>query len=110
MEIRLLYITCRNREEALRIGQLVIEERLAACANLIEGMTSLYRWEGALVTDQEIVLILKTSAALAAALTARVQELHSYQIPSILEIPVLGGNAAYLSWLGAELQAESLAS
>jgi periplasmic divalent cation tolerance protein len=103
-EAVLLYITTPNTEMAEIIGRAVVEERLAACANILPGMQSLYHWEGAIETAQEAVLILKTVPALTDAATARVRELHSYTVPAILAIPAWPGNPAYFDWLRAETQ------
>ncbi len=99
---RMLYITCGSREEATKIARAVVEERLAACANIIDPMRSVYWWEGSVNEDDETVLILKTTAERAGELTERVKALHSYDVPCVVEIPLGGGNAAYLDWIAAE--------
>jgi periplasmic divalent cation tolerance protein len=99
---RMLYITCGSREEATAIARTVVEERLAACANIIGAMRSVYWWQGSVAEDDEIVLILKTTAERAGELTERVKALHSYDLPCVVEIPLGGGNAAYLDWIAAE--------
>ncbi len=98
----LVYITAGTAEEARRIGVALVEERLAACANVIDGMRSIYRWEGRMQNDEEAVLIAKTSEDLLDALTERVKALHSYEIPCVVGIPIVGGNADFLDWIGAE--------
>ena len=102
MEARTLYITCRDRAEALAIGRAVVRERLAACANVLDGMTSLYWWEGQVAEDREVVLLLKTQASLVPALSARVAALHSYTLPCIVAWPIVGGHAPYLDWITQE--------
>lgn len=99
--LRLIYITTGNREEAKRIGSALVEEKLAACANIIDGMESLYRWEGKVESGKEAILIAKTTYNNVGALTARVKELHSYDVPCVISINVAEqeGNAAYLNWL-----------
>lgn len=99
------YMTAGSREEALRIGRALVEERLAACANLIEGMTSIYRWEGAIQEDAEVVLIAKTRPDLVTRLTERVKALHSYDCPCVIALPVDGGNQAFIDWIAAETSA-----
>ena len=99
---RMLYITCGSRDEATRIARTVVEERLAACANIIDAMRAIYWWQGSVSEDDEIVLILKTTAERAGQLTERVKELHSYELPCVVEIVLAGGNAAYLDWIAAE--------
>lgn len=98
----LCYVTCRDRDEALRIGRAAVTERLAASANLLGDTVSIYRWGGELHEKPEAALVLKTRAELAQALVARVRALHSYECPGILVLPVLAGNPAYLNWLAAE--------
>lgn len=102
MELRLLYITAASREEARRIGRALVEERLAACANVIDGMESVYWWEGKLTEDREAVLVAKTRAALVDAVITRVKALHSYTMPCVVALPILAGNPAYLDWPAAE--------
>jgi periplasmic divalent cation tolerance protein len=96
----LAYITAKDKPQALSIGRALVEERLAACVNVIDNMTSIYRWEGEINEDSEAVLIAKTSAEKAEALTERVKQLHTYTCPCVALIPVIGGNPAYLEWLG----------
>lgn len=101
--VSMVYITCGSRDEATLIARTVVEERLAACANIIDGMRSVYWWQGKVTEDEETVLILKTSANGVGALTARVKALHSYDLPCVVEIPLSdGGNAAYLDWIAGE--------
>lgn len=102
MDMRLVYMTAASREEARTIGRTLVEERLAACANVIDGMESVYWWQGKLTEDREAVLIAKTRAALVPALTERVKQLHSYTVPCVVALPILDGNPAYLAWLTAE--------
>lgn len=99
MEFVLAYITAGSHEEAARIGRALVEERLAACVNIIDGMTAIYRWQGTVEEAVETVLIAKTRATLFDALTARVKDLHSYSVPCVLELPVGRGNPPYLDWL-----------
>ncbi len=102
MELRLVYMTAGSHEEARKIGAALVEERLAACANVLDGMTSLYWWEGRVQDETETVLIAKTRAELLPLLTERVKALHSYECPCVVAVPLVGGNADYLDWLAAE--------
>src|ERR687891_550854 len=102
MDLRMLYITASSRDEAKKIGRTLVEERLAACANVIDGMESVYWWQGKLTEDREVVLIAKTRADLVPALSERVKQLHSYTVPCVVALPILAGNPAYLEWLAAE--------
>lgn len=99
MKVVFAYVTCPSLAEAERIGLMLVEERLAACVNLLPSMRSIYRWQGAVETADEVVLIAKTLRARAPALTRRVQALHSYSCPCVVLVPVAGGAAAYLRWL-----------
>ena len=96
------YVTAGSRDEALVIGRTVVEERLAACANVLDGATSIYWWQGALQQADEAVLILKTRAELVERLSARVRELHSYECPCVVALPIAAGNPAYFDWIARE--------
>lgn len=98
----LLYMTASDEAEARRIGDALVAERLAACVNMIPGMTSIYRWEGAVQHDSETVVIAKTRADLVDRVTQRVRELHSYSCPCVVALPVAGGNPEFLSWIADE--------
>lgn len=101
-DARLIYITTDGADEARTIGRALVEARLAACANILDPMTSVYRWEGEVREGRETVLIAKTTAAQADALTARVRELHSYDCPCVVSVAVDGGNPAFIDWIAAE--------
>jgi periplasmic divalent cation tolerance protein len=96
----LAYITAKDKAQALSIGRALVEERLAACVNVIDNMTSVYRWEGEICEDSEAVMIAKTTAEKFDALAERVKRLHSYACPCVVSMPVVGGNKDYLDWLG----------
>jgi periplasmic divalent cation tolerance protein len=96
------YVTAPSRDDALRIGRTLVAERLAACANVLDGMTSVYQWQGAVEEASEAVLILKTRVELVERMTARVKQLHSYQCPCVVAWPIAAGNADYLQWIAGE--------
>jgi periplasmic divalent cation tolerance protein len=102
MQPRFIYVTCKDREEAVRVGKAVVKARLAACANILNGMESIYWWKDELVTDQETVLVFKSRADLVDALIAKVKEVHSYEVPCVVALPILDGNPDYLQWLQDE--------
>jgi periplasmic divalent cation tolerance protein len=102
MEYCLLYMTAGSAEEARRIGAALVDERLTACVNIIDGMTSIYRWEGAVRNDSETVMIAKTRRDLVDGVIARVKTLHSYSCPCVVALPIVAGNPAFLDWIGAE--------
>jgi periplasmic divalent cation tolerance protein len=105
MSALFVYVTASDEAEAKRVGRAVVEERLAACANIIPGMSSVFRWEGAVQEASEAVLILKSTTDLLELLTARVKELHSYAVPCVVGLPIAGGNPDYLGWIRAECAA-----
>ncbi|MDD5440537.1 MAG: divalent-cation tolerance protein CutA [Candidatus Omnitrophica bacterium] len=102
MKFSLVYITAKNKDEAKRIGEALVAERLAACVNIIEGMNSMYWWDGKIEYDSEAVLIAKTRASLVKALIAKVKSAHSYSCPCIVALPILDGNKDYLLWIEKE--------
>ncbi len=105
MDFSFIYITTAGRDEALAIAKTLVEERLAACANVQGGVRSIYRWQGAIHEADEAVVVLRTRSELVEALTARARALPSYQCPCVVALPIEAGNAAYLDWLGAETRA-----
>ena len=88
-------------DDAVRIARALVERRLVACVNVVPGVTSVYRWKGELQVDAESTLLLKTRAALVADLTAAILELHPYEVPEVVALPldVTTGNAAYHAWV-----------
>jgi periplasmic divalent cation tolerance protein len=99
MVASMIYVTCGSINEARQIGDTVVRERLAACTNIIDGMRSIYWWEGEVQESAETILILKTAAANVPALSARVEALHIYDVPCVVEIPLGRGNADYFDWI-----------
>jgi periplasmic divalent cation tolerance protein len=104
MELSFVYITTSNMAEAEKIGSMLVENRLAACVNIFEKMTSIYRWEGKVHREPETVIIAKTRTELVNDLTAKVKSLHSYKVPCIVSLPVTGGNPDFLSWIENETE------
>lgn len=98
----LAYITTPDIDTARQIGRALVTEGLAACVNILPGMESLYRWQGAVERAAEVVLIAKCREGGFAALSARVGEMHPYDLPCIIALPVSDGLPAYLGWLVAE--------
>jgi periplasmic divalent cation tolerance protein len=97
--IYLVYITTGDKAEAGRIGMALVESRLAACVNIIDQMTSLYRWEGQIQEDQEVILIAKTTQKNVPALKEKVKAMHSYECPCIVCLPVTDGYEPFLTWV-----------
>lgn len=102
MAAAMVYITAASPDEAETIGRALVAERLAACANILPGMRSVYRWKGVVETAAETVLIAKTRLELADALTARVKELHSYDVPCVVVLPIAAGLPEFLRWIDDE--------
>ena len=102
MEVRFIYITAGNQEEAKRIGKELVKNRLAACVNIVKDITSFYWWDGELQEDQETVMIAKTKESLFEELVEKVKSMHSYSCPCIVSLPVLQGNGAFLEWVEKE--------
>ena len=97
-------MTAGSLEEAKNIGQKLVKQNLAACVNLLENMTSIYKWEDKLEEGQEVVMIAKTRKTLMPKLIEIVNNLHSYDCPCILELPIQGGNPEFLSWIETETE------
>ncbi len=102
-----VYITVSSLKEAESISQTIIRERLAACTNIIENMSALFWWENAVQKEQEVILIAKTTAGAFPRLSSRVRELHSYDCPCIIALPIAMGNPDYLAWIDEEVQPDS---
>lgn len=102
MTTRFIYVTAANSEQAKTIGEALVAERLAACANILAPMTSIYRWQGKVQHDTEAVLIAKTRADLVERVIARVRELHSYTVPCVVSLVIEQGNPAFLQWITDE--------
>jgi len=95
----IVLITASNKDEAAIIGKALVDERLAACVNIVPEVRSLFTWEGKTQDEQETLLIVKSRLPLMEQLVSRVQSLHSYTIPEVLALPIVAGSADYLRWL-----------
>lgn len=102
-----IFITVGGREEGVRIAKALVEERLAACVNIIEGMYSVFRWKGKVVKTKEFLLIAKSVDGLLDSLIERVKELHSYTIPEIISFKIIGGFKEYLDWIVSNVKTAS---
>jgi periplasmic divalent cation tolerance protein len=94
-----VFVTCGSEEEALKIGRTLVDERLAACANMISPLRSIYRWEGKICDEKEWLLVIKTQQSTFEDLAKRVKTLHSYSVPEIIALPIVEGSPAYLNWI-----------
>ena len=95
----LVYCTCPDHDTALRIAQALVDQQLAACVNVVPGLTSVYRWQGQRETAQEVLLLIKTRQAVYPQLEAALLALHPYELPEIIAVPIEAGLPAYLSWI-----------
>jgi periplasmic divalent cation tolerance protein len=99
------FCSCPDDPTARSLAEALVRERLAACVNRIGGVRSTFTWEGRLQEDEEILLIIKTSADLLATLSARIQALHPYEVPEVVAVEIAGGSERYLAWLGQNVGA-----
>jgi periplasmic divalent cation tolerance protein len=101
-EVLVVLVTAPSAEKAAEIARTLVEERLAACGNVVPGLRSIYRWEGKVQEDAEALLVLKTTRARFEALRDRVLALHPYEVPEVIALTVAAGSAPYLAWIAAE--------
>ena len=95
----IVFVTAPGAEEAAKMAEAVVEDRLAACVNIVGGVESIYRWEGKVTRDREVLMIIKTTAERYAELERRIKELHSYTTPEVVAIEIERGSQPYLDWL-----------
>jgi periplasmic divalent cation tolerance protein len=103
-DVRVALSTAPDEDVAARIARALVDERLAACANLVPSVRSIYRWQGAVEDAREVLLVIKTRADRVDALAERLRALHPYDVPELVVLPVAGGLAPYLDWVRAEAQ------
>lgn len=99
MDTLACFSTCPDAPTAERIARALVEARLAACVNLLSGVRSVYRWDGDVVVDDEVLLMIKTTSVHLPALRERLVALHPYDVPELIALPVTGGLPAYLQWI-----------
>ncbi len=104
-EARIVLMTAPDAEVAATIARALVDERLAACVNVVSGVRSIYRWQGNVEEGAEVLLLAKTRADRCAALAARVEALHPYELPELVVLPVEGGSERYLDWVLSESSA-----
>ena len=97
--------TCATEEEADRLARVLVQARVAACVTMVPGARSVYRWQGAIESSAECLLIIKSSRQLFEPLRMALEDAHTYDVPEVLALPVMEGAAAYMNWLEAELGA-----
>jgi periplasmic divalent cation tolerance protein len=98
-EVMVVFITAPNEEEAAGIARSLVESKLAACVNIVKNIRSIYSWQGNIEDDSEVLMVVKTKKGLFNALSSRVRELHSYDVPEIIALPITDGSEDYIKWL-----------
>ena len=96
--------TCPDPETAARIARALVEERLAACVNRLTGMDSTYRWQGNILDEREVLLVIKTTRERFGALRQRLVELHPYEVPELVALEIRDGHSPYLDWIAAQTE------
>ena len=95
----LIYVTSSSKEEATKIAKILVKEKLVACANIYDNVSSIYQWKGELQEDTETIIILKTKMSLFEQVSAKIKELHSYECPCIVALPISIGEKNFLDWI-----------
>ncbi len=98
-ETRVVLVSAPSADKAAEIARILVEEKLAACGNVVPGVRSIYRWEGKLCDDAEALLVLKVPAARVQQLSDRVVQLHPYDVPEVVALRIEGGNERYIDWI-----------
>ena len=106
MEFIVVYITAPNEAEAAKIAKTLVNEKLAACVNIVKSIRSIYSWQGKIEDDSEVLMIVKTRKELFGRLKDRVKELHNYTVPEIIALPIIEGSEDYLNWVKEETAAQ----
>jgi len=99
--MRIVFCTASSVEEAERIANRLVEGKLAACCNIVPNLKSIYSWEGKICRDNEVLIIIKTSDYGVDRITSAINEMHSYQLPEIVAVPVVGGSETFMEWVDA---------
>lgn len=105
-ELRLVLTTCGDRELAERLAETLVDRRLAACVNIVTGVSSTYRWLGKIERDEEVLVLIKTAAAQMAAIETTIKSLSGYDLPEVVALDITGGAEDYLAWVAASLGEE----
>jgi len=98
-EFALVLVTTGSQEEAERMARALVDSRMAACVNIVPGLRSVYRWEGKIWDEGEFLLLIKTRMALFRQVEGKIKQIHSYEVPEIIAIPIIQGSETYLNWL-----------
>lgn len=103
-EFVVIFVTASTEEEAKKIESTLLDQRKAACVNIILGVKSFFWWKGEIETAQEVLLVIKTKTSKLNEIIRIVKEIHSYETPEIIALPIIGGNEDYLRWIGKEVR------
>ena len=106
-KLQLVLCTVPDRDSAEHIAEVLVEEQLAACINIIPGIASVYRWKGAIEKDEELLLLIKTSQGSYQSLEQRIRTLHPYELPEIIAVPIQTGQTDYIQWIESNLATPS---
>jgi periplasmic divalent cation tolerance protein len=100
--------TCPDKESATRVANGLIERQLAACVNILPGLTSVYPWKGQIETSEEVLLLIKSTLGAYEAVEAAIRETHPYELPEVVAVPIVAGLQAYLSWIGESVVTDTI--
>ena len=103
-DFQIVLSTCSDHEQAERIAHSLVDQGLAACVNIVPGVQSIYRWQGAVESATEVLMLIKTSPTHLRKVQSAISALHSYEVPEFLVLPIAAGSEAYLAWLSASLK------
>lgn len=101
---RIVVVTCGSIAEARRIARSLVEKKLAACANIVPGLESIYRWKGKVERAREVLVLMKTTAGRVRELEREVKRIHSYEVPEFVVLPIIAGSQQYMKWIGDNAQ------
>jgi periplasmic divalent cation tolerance protein len=104
MKLIIVLMTASSKKEAEKITHKLLEERLIACANIVDTVSSLFWWKQKIEQENETLVVMKSSEKMFKQLTQRIQELHSYEVPEILALPIVAGSQSYLDWMKGNLE------
>lgn len=106
-DLRLVLTTCGNRDLAERIATALVEKRLAACVNVLPGVSSTYRWQDAIERDDEVLMMIKTAVTEIDAIDREIRSLSNYELPELVAVEIAGGGSEYLAWVAASVGGKS---